>query len=146
MGKSRSVIGWWRSGNLGWRLISLGASLGAVGAIAVRLSYTLNHFNPAFLIWSLCLLFLFEVPLAMVLGLFVAAIAVIARLLVPKSAPRMMRAVLIGVVASISTTAMVFALMSLFPASPIPSGITGVTGALVGSAFAIVSYSHTSEL
>lgn len=136
---------WWRTGDLWRRLLCLGACLGAVGALVFHISYTFGRISLAQIVFSLFFLVI-EVIVMSILGLAAACAVLIGRLAVPRTAPRVVRAVMTGVVALMSSSALVFALFSLFPPVGDPWAIAGVTGAIVGSTFAVVSHRHQSEL
>ena len=79
-----------------------------------------------------------------VLGVAVAGAVIVARLAVADEATRKTRAIVTGFVALMTSSAMAFALCSLVQSGN-PWAVAGVTGALVGCAFATVAYRHTSE-
>lgn len=141
MAKSSGQLGWWRRGNLRWRLACLGVSLGIAAALVHLLSYTLPTFNPVFVLYYLFYLFP-EVLVMTVLGVAVSGAVIVARLAVAEEATRKTRAVVTGVVALMTSGAMAFALYSLVQSGN-PWVVSGVTGALVGSAFATVTYRHS---
>ncbi len=144
MAKSSTRPGWWRTGKLWCRFVCLGAVSGTVGALALHLSYTLPRFNPVFLLWGLFNLFVFEMPALVILGVVVAGAVIVARLAVAEEATRKTRATVTGVVALVTSGGMAFALSNLVQTGN-PWAVAGITGAFVGSTFAMVTYRHTSE-
>lgn len=146
MAKSRSQSDWWRTGKLWRRLLSLGAILGAAGALVFHVSYTMVDFNPAGIGFSLFFLIV-EVIVMAILGWTAAWAVVIGRLAVPNTAPRIVRAGASGVIALVSSTALTYGLFTLVPLTLSADrwATAVVTGALAGGAFALVSYRHESE-
>lgn len=54
MAKNRPLPGWWRTGKLWLRLLCLGATLGAGGALGYFLSFVWGRpFTPYALVWGL---------------------------------------------------------------------------------------------
>lgn len=98
-------------------------------------------------VWGLFGL-IFVALLMAIVGLLVAVVVIIARLFVPKTAPRGVRGTVTGAVAMISSCALTFALFGLVPLSLSADRwmTAGVTGVLVGGVFALISYRHTSEV
>lgn len=143
---NRGMAGWWLTGKLTGRLLCLGAILGAAGAITLRVAYTVTNFSPVFLIWGLFLLIVFEVPIGVVLGLTVGGVVIVARRLLSKTSQRLSRAAVTGLVASVSSAGLAFALFSVLPLGVDPWVAAGVSGVIVGSVFASVSYRHLSEM
>lgn len=84
-------------------------------------------------------------PVTAILGLGVAGVAISARFLVTEAASRKTLAVVTGISALMSSGILAYGFCSLFPPVTNPGAIAAVTGVLVGSVFAIVSYRHTSE-
>lgn len=119
--------------------------MGAVGALAHLGSYAWGQqINAYALVWGLYFLIL-EVIVLAILGLVVAGVVISARFLVTEAASRMTRAVVTGFSALMSSGILAYAFSSLFPPLTNPGAIAAVTGLLVGGAFAIVSYGHTSQ-
>lgn len=146
MAKSKMLQpGWWRAGDLWRRLLCLGALLGAVGGLVFHISYTFGRLRLDQIGFSLFFLLL-EMIVMSILGLAAGCAVLIAQRAVPRTAPRGVRTVLIGVGALMVSSALVFALFSLFPPVGETWAVVSVTGVIVGSAFAAVSYSHTSEI
>ncbi|WP_427175231.1 hypothetical protein [Arthrobacter sp. 92] len=79
-----------------------------------------------------------------ILGLVVAGVVISARFLVTEAASRKTRAVVTGISALLCSGILAYAFCSLFPPLTNPGAIAAVTGLLVGSTFATVSYRHTS--
>ncbi|UKA59394.1 hypothetical protein [Arthrobacter sp. FW306-2-2C-D06B] len=123
----------------------MGIGLGAVGALAHLGSSAWGHqINASALVWGLYFLVI-EVIVLGILGLVVAGVVISARFLVTEEASRKIRAVVTGVSALMSSGILTYAFCSLFPPLMNPGAIATVTGVLAGSAFAIVSYRHTSQ-
>lgn len=138
--------GWWRTGNISARLVYLGAALGAAGAVVHLLSHAWGHEISAYaLAWGLFFLVLEAIVMA-ILGLMVAGAVLLARFHVTDTATREARALVTGIVAFISSGALAYLFFSTLPMSAIPSIVGAVTGLLVGSMFAMVSYRHTSQV
>jgi len=133
------------AGDLWRRLLCLGALLGAVGALVFHISYTFGRLRLDQIGFSLVFLVI-EVIVLSILGLAAACAVVLAQLAVPRTAPRGVRTVVTGVVALVGSSALVSALFSLFPPVGDPWAVASVTGVIVGSAFAAVSFSHASEI
>lgn len=145
MTKSSTRPGWWRTGKASRRLVCLGGGLGAVGALVHLGSYAWGRELHAYaLVWGLYFLVL-EVIVLAILGLVVAGVVISARFLVTEAASRKTRAVVAGISALMSSGILAYAFCSIFPPSTNPGAIAAVVGVLVGSAFAIVSYRHTSQ-
>ncbi|MET4622178.1 peptidoglycan/LPS O-acetylase OafA/YrhL [Arthrobacter sp. 2762] len=141
MAKSKP-LGWWRSGKLPSRLLWLGAFSGAAGALAFNLNYMIGHVNAATLMWGMANLFIFEIPGGILLGLVVALLVLMARILVPKKASRMLQAAVTGAVALLCGGLIVSSVLHDVPV-PGGAGVIGwIAGILVGIAFAVVSYRH----
>ncbi|WP_441438430.1 hypothetical protein [Arthrobacter sp. M-10] len=137
--------GWWRNGKVSHRLVFLGIGLGTVGALAhLGSSAWCFQINAYALVWGLYFLVI-EVIVLGILGLVVAGVVICARFLVTEAASRKMRAVVTGVSAMMSSGILAYAFCSLFPPLTSPGAIAAVTGLVVGSVFAIVSYRHTSQ-
>ena len=144
MAENSTRPGWWGTGNVSVRLLCLGAVLGAAGAAVHILSHTWGHeINAYALVWGLFFLVLEGFVMA-ILGLLVAGAVLLARFLVT-TATRKTRALVTGVAAFISSGALGYVLFSILPMSAAPAVVGAVTGVLVGSAFAAVSYRHMSE-
>ncbi|MFF2298197.1 hypothetical protein [Arthrobacter sp. NPDC058127] len=137
--------GWWRTGKASRRLVWLGMALGAVGALVHLGSYAWGRqLNAYALVWGLYFLVL-EVIVLAILGLVVAGVVISARFLVTEAASRKTRAVVTGISALISSGLLAYAFCSLFPPLTDPGTIAAVTGFVVGSMFAIVSYRHIPQ-
>ncbi|MDQ0028781.1 hypothetical protein [Arthrobacter bambusae] len=146
MVRNRSTPGWWRTGKVSRRLVCLGVALGMLGALAFFLSYAWGReINASGLVWGLYFLVL-EALVTGTFGLVVAGVVISARFLVTEAATRKTRAVVTGVAALMSSSALAVAFCGLFPLAGNPWAVAGITGALVGSLFAIVSYRHTSQV
>lgn len=145
MTKSSTRPGLRRTGKVSRRLVCLGIGLGPAGAVVHFLSYTWGHqISAAGLVWGLYFLVL-EVIVLTILGLVVAGVVISARFLMTEEATRKTRAVVAGISALMSSGILVYAFCGLFPPLTNPGAIAAVTGVLVGSVFAIVSYWHASE-
>ncbi|MGM7777418.1 hypothetical protein ACSVHC_15560 [Arthrobacter sp. KNU-44] len=119
--------------------------MGTAGALALSLSHAWGRqVNAYALVWGLFFLVL-EVIVMAILGIMVAGAVLSVRFLVTESATRKTRAVATGVAALMSSSALAFALFSVFPFSENPWAVGGITGVVVGITFATVSYRHTSQ-
>lgn len=143
MAKSSAEPGWWRRGRLWARFVWLGVGLGFVAAIVHLLSTTLPTFNPVFVPWYLFYLF-FEVPFMAILGALVAGAVMAARSGMAKEATRRAQAILSGVVAFGVSGVSALGTANLTNSGN-PLVVAVITGALVGGAFALVSYRHITE-
>lgn len=137
--------GWWRAGKLSTRLLWLGAFLGAAGALAFNLNYTVGHISPATLMWGIANLFIFEIPAGVLLGLVVALVVLMARTMVPGKAPKMLFVGVTGTIAWLCASVVVSGVLHDVPVPGSVGLISWIVGILTGCAFAVVTYRHPAS-